>query len=150
MSFFGGLILFIAIVGTATMVGNKLRGKETSSWKSIWGPFVFFGAIGLGLFISGQDEPTEPTRQLSPAEITAITLIRETMTRDVRHLLADNLSAHLDDGVAVLTESQAAYWVKDEEVYAANGIAMIYSPKIEKSPVNIDFDTVELAVKDGQ
>ncbi|WHI45880.1 hypothetical protein [Microbulbifer sp. VAAF005] len=76
MSFFGGVILFIAIVGTATMVGNKLRGKETSSWKSIWGPFVFFGAIGLGLFIGGQDEPTQ---QPSPNEITTSTLNKETM-----------------------------------------------------------------------
>ncbi|WP_445363490.1 hypothetical protein ACJJIQ_01550 [Microbulbifer sp. ANSA003] len=71
------------------------------------------------------------------------------MTHDVRHLLANNSSAHLNDGIAVLTESRAAYWVKNEKVYAANGIAMIYSPKIGKSPVDIDFDSVEAAVKGG-
>lgn len=60
----------------------------------------------------------------------------------------------LEDGVAVFVEKkvysrilEAAYWVQNGHVYAANGIAKMWSPSISYSKMGIDFDSVEKAVQ---
>jgi len=55
-------------------------------------------------------------------------------------------SASLQGGIAVLVDSLAAYWVKDNQVYAANGFAKTWSPVVPYSPAGIDFDSVSEAV----
>ena len=54
----------------------------------------------------------------------------------------------LQGGTAVLT-GNAAYWVKDGKIYAANGFAKTWSPSLKYSPVGIDFSSVEKAVSDN-
>ena len=49
----------------------------------------------------------------------------------------------LEGGIAVLLDDIAAYWVKDEVVYAANGMAKMYSREIKYVPnAEIDYAIV--------
>ena len=50
-------------------------------------------------------------------------------------------------GVAVLVQGMAAYWVKDDVVYVANGHAMAWSPNARKAPVGIGFSEIKGAVE---
>lgn len=52
----------------------------------------------------------------------------------------------LQGGTAILVNDFAAYWVKDGVVYAANGVARMWSPAIPVAPTGIDIDSVEEAV----
>jgi hypothetical protein len=59
----------------------------------------------------------------------------------------------LEDGVAVLVKKnvysrtmEATYWVQSGRVYAANGVANMWSPSISYSKAGIDYDSVEKAV----
>ena len=53
----------------------------------------------------------------------------------------------LEDGVAVLVDNDAAYWVQNSHVYAANGVAKMWSPSISYSKTGIDIYSVEKAVQ---
>jgi len=59
-----------------------------------------------------------------------------------------------EDGVAVFVEKkvnsrilEATYWLQNGHVYAANGIAKMWSPSISYSKTGIDFDSVEKTVQ---
>lgn len=53
----------------------------------------------------------------------------------------------LSGGIAVLLGDKAAYWVKDDVVYAVNGVAKMYSREIKYVPnVEIDYVAIKEAV----
>jgi hypothetical protein len=52
----------------------------------------------------------------------------------------------LEGGIAVLLDDRAAYWVKDDVVYAANGEAKMYSRGIKYAPMEISYQEVKEAV----
>lgn len=59
----------------------------------------------------------------------------------------------LEDGIAVMVTYRsgerwldAAYWVRNGRVYAANGIAKMWSPTLSYSKASIHFDSVEAAI----
>jgi len=54
----------------------------------------------------------------------------------------------LKGGTAVLA-GNAAYWIKDGTVYAANGFAKTWSRSLEYSPIGIDYSSVKNAVSGG-
>lgn len=59
----------------------------------------------------------------------------------------------LDGGLAIMSYTsgtpQAAFWIKDNTVYAANGTAMAWTRStIEYTPIGIDFDSVLKVVED--
>ncbi|GAA4650514.1 hypothetical protein GCM10023116_27970 [Kistimonas scapharcae] len=57
------------------------------------------------------------------------------------------LTGDLDDGVAVVVNGSAGYWVKDGKVFAVNGVASNMSPGIQYSPNSVNWSSVENAVK---
>ncbi len=56
-------------------------------------------------------------------------------------------SGPLNGGIGVLSIRDWAYWYKDGVVYAANGLAMSASPKLEKSPGGIDYFKIKAIAK---
>lgn len=56
-------------------------------------------------------------------------------------------SGPLFGGTAVLLNDFAGYWLKDNNVYVCNGVAMGYSPGAPSSPPSVDQALIEKAVK---
>ena len=57
-------------------------------------------------------------------------------------------TGRLEGGMAVLVDDTAAYWEQSGQAYAANGIAITWSPDIEYAHVsNISYTSVKEAVK---
>ena len=76
----------------------------------------------------------------------AVALVRKTL-RPGLSVDADFKAGPLKNGTAVLADDMAAYWVPGETVYAANGVALTWSPSTQRAPAGIDIDTVSGAVK---
>jgi hypothetical protein len=55
----------------------------------------------------------------------------------------------LDSGIAVILDNRAAYWVKDNVVYAANGAAKMYSRGTKYSPMDISYQEIKNAMDDS-
>jgi len=53
----------------------------------------------------------------------------------------------LDGGIAVMVDTNGAYWVHEGTVYAANGQAKAWSPGLSSSPDGITWNSVFWAVK---
>lgn len=80
-------------------------------------------------------------------ESSAISAVRKNITA-VSSSGRTYLTGSLKRGTAVLVDHLAAYWVKNSQVYAANGFAKTWSPGISYSTdPDISFDSVEQAVK---
>lgn len=76
----------------------------------------------------------------------AITRVVQSMTvprSDPKKIQA----ADLLGGVAVLVDFNAAYWVKDGVVRAANGWAKTWSPALKYTGNDIHIKTVEAAIE---
>ena len=56
------------------------------------------------------------------------------------------LAAPLKGGAAVLVGKLAAYWVHEGTVYAANGVAMSWSPGCQWSPAGVGFAEIQAAL----
>ncbi len=80
------------------------------------------------------------------ASETPITAVKATVEKQ-RNAMGSFKTSPLNGGTAVLSSRDWAYWVKDGQVYAANGLAMGASPNIPKAPVGVGFSEIENAVK---
>ena len=76
----------------------------------------------------------------------AIAAVKRTMT-NVSTSGRVYQTGFLEDGVAVLVDNDAAYWVQNGRVYTANGVAKMWSPSISYSKTGIDIYSVEKAVQ---
>lgn len=101
--------------------------------------------ISVSLLITGLIAGCDSSNENYDDKIDAVQKTMIALSWD--NVLANDYEVgDLEDGVAVLVNVMAAYWVKDDVVYAANGIAKTWSPNLDYSPVGIDFNTVEDAV----
>ena len=81
---------------------------------------------------------------LDKVEGPALSAVLETIPQGQAHTWE---TGQLNDGVAVVVNGTAGYWVKDGTVYATNGIAKNWSSGIEYSPAEISQSNVEAAVQ---
>ena len=56
--------------------------------------------------------------------------------------------AALDDGIGIIVNGSAGYWVKDGVVYAVNGIAKNMSPSVAYAPAEITWLTLEQSIQE--
>jgi len=112
--------------------------------KKIVGIMIFVIAIVVVIGLTTGDNTTNSNDFNSE-----IVLVQDSMTA----VSADTIYAweyqagELEEGVAILVNNNGAYWVKDNIVYAANGLAKSWSPNLAYSPTGIDLDTVKDSVK---
>lgn len=88
----------------------------------------------------------------APNYTGSMRLVRQTITEiptDSIHLQ----SGVLENGIAVMVVyrvvgrlCEGAYWVQNDRVYAANGCAKMWSPKLTYSKASIHFDSVKEAI----
>ncbi len=78
------------------------------------------------------------------APSTIADLVRKTLSSDILVTQVDE--GPLRDGTAVLINDQAAYWVCNGEVRAANTLARTWSPGIRRAPAGVDAFLVQGAV----
>lgn len=80
----------------------------------------------------------------------AIELVMDSMENSVRRRIivndVDYRKGYLKGGTAILFETDAAYWVDNGSVYAANGTAKSYSPEIEYTGSEISHTEIKNAV----
>ncbi len=76
---------------------------------------------------------------------TVVDLVRETLRAEV--LVTQTAAGPLREGTAVLINDQAAYWVYQGEVLAANSAASGWSPGIRRAPAGIDGFLIAGATK---
>jgi len=121
------------------MTKVKEQKNSRSNLSKIVGVLAVVVVMIIGIFVvaCGEDYSSE------------IAGVQNSMTEQAwdSAVSMDYEAGKLNDGVAVLVGDLAAYWVKDDVLYAANGFAMTWSPSLDIAPDGIDFDTVEDAVK---
>jgi type IV pilus assembly protein PilM len=100
--------------------------------ESMAGDFFFQLTVRVGIVGSGFGQ-TKPKAEVQRTFLSSIS------AKKFR-------TGPLSNGTAVLVDDQAAYWVKDGTVYAANGVAKTWSPNIKYAPTGIDIDSVKQAV----
>jgi len=151
--------------------------KETRNnlilWPTISFVILLFTLPVLRMAMAGRDEQNriarlnkkvarlEKERRLNPTPKyksseyypTAIAAVKQTITI-VSTSDCVYRTGFFEDGVAVFVEKkvnscilEATYWVQNGHVYAANGIAKMWSPSISYSKTGIDFDSVEKTVQ---
>ncbi|WP_257274259.1 hypothetical protein [Endozoicomonas sp. SESOKO4] len=79
---------------------------------------------------------------LDKVEGPALTAVLDTIPQGQAHTW---VTGQVDGGVAVVVNGSAGYWVKDGEVFAANGIARNMSPGVEFAPSGIDWKKIASA-----
>lgn len=132
---FGAVLLLCAVKAKKTGQQVSLIKPERARAGMIAGA-VFF-ALGFGILGATQSGPS------AGAAVTEVLLTIPNSDDAVQKYQ----SAPLADGVAVVINEHAGYWVKDGKAYAVNGGAKGLSPNISYAPTEIDWRKVELAVK---
>lgn len=79
-----------------------------------------------------------------PVDNEAIDAVKAAITveRDFRWWV----TGPLEDGTAVLSDLNSAFWVKDGTVYTVNSMAAVHAKGAPKAPDTIDLDAVLMAV----
>ncbi|WP_067522461.1 hypothetical protein [Endozoicomonas ascidiicola] len=138
---FGGILLVLGFLVFLFAGLAKLKGKEVANVKPEESKkMMVLGAILIvvGLWSSsGDDGPS-----MGSAVIDVMSVIP-----DSKSSVHNYISGDLNEGVAVVINETAGYWVKDGVVYAANGIAKNMAPGVDYAPVEITQAKVEAAVK---
>ncbi len=130
------------------------RSKKPMS--SGMGCLIFMGlfAVLFVMMIRGSREKagspnlrpsTTTTGSPTSEAATAITLVRRAVRTGIG---IDPLRiGRLQDGYAILTDGDAAFWLSNGTVYAANGTAKTWAPGTEWAPAGVDFSAVQSATK---
>jgi hypothetical protein len=79
-----------------------------------------------------------------PEDSPSMAAVRETLKQPGN--ARSSQSAPLANGVAVLVEDTAGYWVRDGKVYAVNGVAKELSGGISYAPQSIDMQAIQAAI----
>jgi hypothetical protein len=79
-----------------------------------------------------------------PEDSPSMAAVRETLKQPGN--ARSSQSASLANGVAVLVEDTAGYWVRDGKVYAVNGVAKELSGGISYAPPSIDMEAIQAAI----
>ncbi len=116
---------------TAEHVAAAIQQRKTMRLGCL--AFVVIFLVG-GLWAGMKDSKDMPTRSAVEKSLQTSGSMGPTEIAD------------LYGGKAVLSDSKAAWWVKDEVAYAANGVAMELSPKAPISPPSVDYAAVERAI----
>lgn len=89
--------------------------------------------------------PQAPAPATVPGRDAAVALVRSAVRSGVS---IDPLRVGaLNDGVAILTSGDGAFWVSGGRAYAANGTAKTWAPSLDYAPTGIDFFTVREVVQ---
>lgn len=134
-------ILFGAALLICAMKVHK-SGQQLSLIKPEWAPSgiavgALFFALGFGILGANANGP----RPGDPISDVMLTIPNSDSA------VISYQSAPLADGVAVVVNDFAGYWVKDGKAYAVNGVAKGLSPDISYAPTDIDWRKVELAIE---
>ena len=92
-------------------------------------------AVGLWLVLSG-----------GPSHGEAVTEVLLSIP-DSESSVHSFLTGDLAEGVAVVVNGSAGYWVKDGNVYAVNGVASSLAPGMDKAPQGITWLKIEKAAQ---
>ena len=92
-------------------------------------------------------------RQFAPRQATGVEMdysreiaaVDATITAALKPGLP-RLAGPFKGGVAVLIGGSSAYWVHEGTVYAANGVAMSWSPGCQWSPAGVGFSEIQAAL----
>ena len=76
----------------------------------------------------------------------AIDAVKESLANN-EHRSQKIKTAPLYGGIALFTNTDSAYWYKEEVLYAANPYAVAYSPDLPKAPDQVTHDAVVKAIK---
>ena len=80
---------------------------------------------------------------LDKVEGPALSAVLETIEQGQAHTWK---TGQIDNGVAVVVNGSAGYWVKDGNVFAVNGVASNLSPDVKYAPADVTWLKIEAAV----
>lgn len=81
--------------------------------------------------------------------IDAVVKVKQTMIL-ITKVDAPVRAIYFKNGIAVMVDKTATYWIKDDTVYAANGFAKAWSPSINYiGDSEICFKTIHDAIEKG-
>ena len=83
---------------------------------------------------------------LDKVEGPALSAVLETIPQGEAHTWS---TGQINKGVAVVVNNHAAYWVKDENVFAVNGVAKGLSSlaEVDYAPAGIEWGDIQKAVQ---
>ena len=127
----GVVLALVALIG----ISSKKASAEAGLKPKQAGGLIVFGLV-LALFGYGL--------KVDSVEGPGLKAVLATIPEGQAHSWE---TGQFNDGVAVVINGSAGYWVKDGIAYAVNGVAKTLSSDIEYAPVEITWLKVEEAIQ---
>ena len=126
----GSVLALVTVIGLSNPKAAKEAGLETKKGIGL----IAFGLV-LALFGYGL--------KLDSVEGPGLKTVLATIPDGEAHSWE---TGQFNDGVAVVINGAAAYWVKDGIAYAVNGVAKTLSTDIDYAPSDVSWLNIEDAV----
>ncbi|WBA86537.1 hypothetical protein [Endozoicomonas sp. GU-1] len=127
----GVVLALLALIGISNRKAAKEAGLETKKAVGM----IFFGLVlalfGYGLKVDSFEGP-------------GLQAVLATIPEGDAHSWE---TGQFNDGVAVVINGSAGYWVKDGTAYAVNGVAKMLSSDIDYAPQGVSWLNIEEAVQ---
>ncbi|MET4706742.1 hypothetical protein [Endozoicomonas lisbonensis] len=117
------------------------------------GVALFFLAGGIGQVLMPEPVVKEKTVAMKSEKVEPAISAGSAVTEVLLAIPNSKNSVHnyrtgdLGEGIAVVINEHAGYWVTEDKVYAVNGIAKNMAPGADYTPADIDWFKVEQATQ---